>query len=235
MLDSDRFKGSTFSSSVIDLTNVNGAFNVNSANNYTTYTLSSKKVRGAWAKVLVNASIPITVLDVKLINLGSKFETNTNMYLNIMYDGVDTLGYYTKVVGFMGLSYYTNTNSILTSFTNTPISNFVTNLSSITINGVSISKDVIREIYFSSEYYSTTSIGDYFVTNCHSLTSVDLSSMTNVTSIGYAFLNGNSSLTSVDLSSMTNLTSIGSYFLQYSSVKTLKMGAVVPPSLAGSA
>ena len=37
----------TFSSDVIDLTNVNGAFNVDSVNTYTTYTLSNNKVRGA--------------------------------------------------------------------------------------------------------------------------------------------------------------------------------------------
>ena len=279
----DSVTGSTFSSNVIDLTNVNGAFNVDSANNYTTYTLSNIKVRGAWARVLVNSSIPITITGIKLINLGSTFEVNTNMYLNVMYDGINTLGYYTKVVGNMTPSYYINTSSGAGIFTNTntPIYNFCTSESAMNIEGVSVSKNIIKDIYFSNEYSNTTSIGhnflisctslksldlslltnvtsigDNFLTSCTSLTSIDLSllnvtsishnflsgctsltsidlsPLTNVTTIGIRFLNGCTSLTSIDLSLLTNVTSIGHNFLTFSGVNTLKMGAVVPPSLS---
>ena len=58
--------------------------------------------------------------------------------------------------------------------------------------------------------------------------------MSNVTSIGGYFLCQCYQLKSVDLSSMTNLTSIGGSFLMYSGVNTLKMGAIVPPSLGRS-
>jgi hypothetical protein len=136
------------------------------------------------------------------------------MYLNVMYDGINTLGYYTKVTGYITSSYYINTSSTLIMFTNTPIGNFSNTGSSIVIDGGSISKSVIKNICFSDEYSSTTSISSNFLYYCNSLTSVDLSSMTNVTSIGDYFLSVCGALTSVDLSSMTNVTSIGDYFLR---------------------
>lgn len=156
--------------------------------------------------------MPITISGIKLINLGSAFELNTDMYLNVMYDGINTFGYYTKVAGSITPSYYISTNSTVIVFnsTNTPISNFCNGYADVIINGVRTDKDVIKDICFAGDYANITSIdGSSFLSQFNALISLDLSSMTNITSFAYNFLNP-------------------------SSLQTLKMGAIVPPSLSGS-
>ena len=111
----------------------------------------------------------------------------------------------------------TNNTRIDFSLDNTPISNFSSatgSTSSITVNGQSVVKNTIKEIYFEDSYKGVTSIGLAFLYTCSSLTSIDLSGLTNVTSIDGYFLYGCSSLISVDLSPLSNITSISNYFLQ---------------------
>ena len=61
----------------------------------------------------------------------------------------------------------------------------------------------------------TTSIkiGNKFLQNCTSLTTIDLSPLQNVTSIGYDFLANCTSLTTIDLLPLQKITFVGDYFL----------------------
>ena len=114
------------------------------------------------------------------------------------------------------ISYIVLTDDTVIEFDldNTPFSNLLTTgsaTSSITINGQSVVKNTIKEIYFGNSYKDVTSIGDSFLRNC-------------------------SSLTSIDLSPLSNVSSIGDYFLRYcSNLTTLTMGAATPPTLGGYA
>lgn len=110
-------------------------------------------------------------------------------------------------------SYIITTNGTRIDFDldNTPINNLSTSSSSITVNGQSVVKNTIKEVYFGDSY-------------------------NNITSIRNSFLHGCSGLTSVDLSSLSNITSIGNYFLHNcSGLTTLKMGAETPPTLGYNA
>lgn len=158
----------------------------------------------------------------------------------------------------------TNGTQIDFDLSNTPIIKFSTyfsSKSSLTINGQSVVKKTIKEIYFGDSYNDVTSIGnwflcgcssltsigfsglskvtsigDYFLAGCKKLTSVDLSQLSNVTSIGDDFLAYCTGLPSIDLSGLSNITSIGSGFLQNCSIlTTLIMGAETPPTLEGYA
>ena len=59
-----------------------------------------------------------------------------------------------------------------------------------------------------------TTIGDYFLSNCSKITSVNLSCFSNVTTIGDFFLYSCSQITSVDLSCFGNVTAVGDFFLR---------------------
>ena len=114
---------------------------------------------------------------------------------------------------------------------NTPIDNFYTSSSTVVINSSSISRNSIKELVFGDSYKNVTSIGNYFLRGCSSLTSLDLNAFSNVTSIGALFLNDCSALTSLDLNAFSNVTSIGMYFLYGCSKLTqFKVGAVNVPS-----
>lgn len=90
------FKGSTFTANVIPLDNPLGSFRVATASNATTYTLSTTKVIGAWAKILVNRATAPTVTGGTLIK-GSDFKASTNMYLYVMYDGTKSEYYFAEI------------------------------------------------------------------------------------------------------------------------------------------
>eukprot|EP00760_Papus_ankaliazontas_P012404 PhM_4_TR15276/c0_g1_i1/m.29213 len=60
---------------------------------------------------------------------------------------------------------------------------------------------------------NATHIGDDFLCNCSSLTSLDLSPLANVSDIGESFLCGLSGLTSLDLSPLSNVSRIGGFFI----------------------
>lgn len=90
------FAGSTFTTNEIPLNNPLGAFRVATASNAATYTLSTTKVAGAWAKILINrASVP-TVTGGTLIT-GSDFKESTNMYLYVSYDGTKSEYYFAEI------------------------------------------------------------------------------------------------------------------------------------------
>lgn len=90
------FKGSTFTTSVIPLDNPLGSFRVATASSVSTYTLSTTKVIGAWAKILVNRSTAPTVTGGTLIR-GSDFIAYTNMYLYVSYDGTKSEYYFAEI------------------------------------------------------------------------------------------------------------------------------------------
>jgi hypothetical protein len=115
-------------------------------------------------------------------------------------------------------SYYIGTNNVMYPFEldNTPIANFYANsnaTASITINGVSVVKNTIKEICFGDSYKSVTELSDYFCYYITSLQFINLSSLTNVTSIKSRFLYNCPLLQSLDLSPFSNVTTIESYFL----------------------
>jgi hypothetical protein len=58
-----------------------------------------------------------------------------------------------------------------------------------------------------------TSIGFNFLYGCTGLTEINLSKLSNITSIGYNFLYGCTGLKTIDLSKLSNITSIGGSFL----------------------
>jgi hypothetical protein len=86
---------STFTGTVISLSNVMGNYQTATANSATIYTTSGA-VLGGWAQVLINAAIQPTVTGATLIS-GSNFTPNTNMYLMIRNNGVTTEYYFAKI------------------------------------------------------------------------------------------------------------------------------------------
>ena len=58
-----------------------------------------------------------------------------------------------------------------------------------------------------------TTIGDYFLSACRGLTTLDLSPLSKVTTIGHRFLSGCIGLTTLDLRPLSNVTTIGDHFL----------------------
>lgn len=142
----------------------------------------------------------------------------------------DQDSYYITTAGFTtaGTKYYFK-------LSDTPISNLSTHDDpdlSITINGQSVVKNTIKEIYFGESYNGVSNIGDAFLAVCDSLTSIDLSGLSNVTNIGEGFLYDCPDLTSIDLSPLSNVTSIGAEFLYFCvGLTTLTMGAETPPTL----
>lgn len=90
------FAGSTFTANVIPLDNPLGSFRVATASNVATYTLSTTKVIGAWAKILVNRATAPTVTGGALIK-GSDFKASTNMYLYVSYDGTKSEYYFAEI------------------------------------------------------------------------------------------------------------------------------------------
>ena len=135
---------------------------------------------------------------------------------------------------------------------NTPIANFCTYDTSVTINGVSYNIDTIKEVYFGDSYSGVTEIGSVFMRNFTSLTDVGLNlpalnsvgsfflvdcrSLTNVTlyfpvleSMSGGFLQGCRSLTNVTLD-FPALSSVGSNFLTgCSSLTDVTLTAETPP------
>ncbi len=71
--------------------------------------------------------------------------------------------------------------------------------------------DLVKKLAF--EGNQVTTIGDYFLSCSHGLTSLDLTGLSNVTTIGNNFLFSCCRLTSLDLRPLSKLTTIGDYFL----------------------
>lgn len=90
------FKGSTFTANVIPLNNPLGSFRVATASNVATYTLSTTKVIGAWAKIRVNRATAPTVTGGTWIK-GSGFIPSTDMYLYVSYDGTKSEYYFAEI------------------------------------------------------------------------------------------------------------------------------------------
>lgn len=97
---------------------------------------------------------------------------------------------------------------------NTPILNFCTNSNSIIINGNSVVKNTIKEIVFGSSFLTNNVIGQFFLSSCTSLVSVDLRGFSNVVHISAYFLYNCTSLISIDLNSLSNTQFIGGSFLR---------------------
>ena len=77
-----------------------------------------------------------------------------------------------------------------------------------------VQRDAVTNISIRKVDWSTgTSIGNWFISNCSNLTSVDLSGLSGATSVGDHFMRLDTVLTAVDLSPLSNLTSIGTFFL----------------------
>lgn len=97
---------------------------------------------------------------------------------------------------------------------NTPIKNFCNygdEDTPIIINGQSVERSTIAEIYFCDGYRNDHFIGDFFLEDCSNLTTVDLSGLKELAWIGDFFLRGCENLT------------------------TLILGAAEPPRLGGDA
>ena len=97
---------------------------------------------------------------------------------------------------------------------NTPIENFSNygdEATPITINGQNIDRNTVQEIVFGDSYNDLHFIGDFFLEDCTSLTSVDLSGLRELAWIGECFLRGCTALS------------------------TLIMGAAEPPRFGGDA
>ena len=160
-------------------------------------------------------------------------------------------------------SYAILTNGTRVNFElgNTPMSNFEVDSRSVTLNGTSYLKYLIKEITFEISYENVTSIGNNFLNGFSSLLSIDLSVFVNVTSIGDYFMRDCGIIKTIDLSAFTNVTSIGDYFMIYCidfetidlsaftnvtsigdyfiaecwKLSTLIIGSTVPPTLGSAA
>ena len=140
---------------------------------------------------------------------------------------------------------------------NTPIAGLCNYGNSMVINGVSYTKNTIKEIHFESSYNGVTEIGTAFLYGCTSLTDITLnipalnsvdghflsncSSLTNVTlnipalnSVNNAFLYGCTSLIDITLN-FPALNSVGSYFLSNcSSLTNVTLTTETPPITSSS-
>ena len=82
----------------------------------------------------------------------------------------------------------------------------------------------VTQLDLSSGVSTVTRIEGYFLTECRSLTSVDLSSLNSLEYIGDNFLYNCASLTSLDLSSLENVIHIGRRFLrECPSLETIRL------------
>lgn len=129
-----------------------------------------------------------------------------------------------------GVSYIILTDDTRIDFEsdNTPINNFsgpATSDTTITINGINIVRNLIKEIHFGNSYNDVIYIGDWFLVGCINLTTIMIPK--NVTSIGYNFLNNCTSLSSVTIPE--NVTIIMRYLFDGTSLTTLKMEPFTPP------
>lgn len=73
---------------------------------------------------------------------------------------------------------------------NTPVENFCmysNQTSSLIVNGAYVTKSTIKEIVFGDSYSVVTNIGGFFLYDCRSLTSIDLSGLAGAESVGYYF------------------------------------------------
>ena len=88
----------------------------------------------------------------------------------------------------------------------------------ISVKGGLLPSDAERISFRNSNSNSTaisqvTDIGNYFLSSCSQITSLDLSGLSSVTTIGNDFLYFCSQITSLDLSSFSSVTTIGNVFL----------------------
>ena len=115
--------------------------------------------------------------------------------------------------------------------TNTPIDNFCTSgdVTTITVNGVSVVKDTIREVVFGSTYSAVTIIGNGFFLQCTALSIVDMSSFNNIVEIKTNFFRQCTGLTLVNIGSLDFTDVIisvsGYYFYQVSNSATRNIKA----------
>ncbi len=71
----------------------------------------------------------------------------------------------------------------------------------------------VSHLVFSNTRHNLTTVGDYFLSRCKYLTTVDLTSLARVTNIGNYFLSCCKALTTVDLSPLARVTTVGNFFL----------------------
>jgi hypothetical protein len=84
----------------------------------------------------------------------------------------------------------------------------------IVLGGKTITRSWVRKVVLDIDLSLPNgySIGDYFLSGCTGLTSIDLSGLSGVSSIGNYFLNDCVELTSLDLSGLSGVSSIGANF-----------------------
>ncbi|WP_459952482.1 InlB B-repeat-containing protein [Dysgonomonas termitidis] len=133
-------------------------------------------------------------------------------------------------------SYYEDTAGIQHRFSlrNTPITNFCVTASSMTIKGINVSKNNIKNIVFGESYRNINALNTNFLRNLPQLISVDLSVFTNVASIGTDFMIAATQLTSVDLSPFANVVSIGSSFLSACGITSIDLSPFANVTSIGS-
>lgn len=125
-------------------------------------------------------------------------------------------------------SYWISTTGVKSYFDleNTPMANFTSTGSTVTINSVSVTKTDISKLVFGDSYNSITGISNYFLYNYNYLTYVGLSGLKNLVTAGSVFLSGNYYMTSLDLSTMPGITQFGNQpFSSLYSLSSIKIGS----------
>jgi len=90
----------------------------------------------------------------------------------------------------------------------TSLETFATSSDYYTLESKSVLKRNISSITFGVSYGENVSVGDYFLSECYSLCSVDFSELSSLSSIGNYWMEANTALKSVNFNGLSSLTEV---------------------------
>lgn len=150
-----------------------------------------------------------------------------NQKIKEVYKGEQLV--YTAVVD--PRSYWVSTGGVKSYFDyeNTPIANFQNsgpNTSSITINGVAVVKNTVKELNFGDSYNFVGNVSNYFIYAFTYLEKINFRGLLGLSTIGAVFFSTNYVLTTLDLSPLVSITSFGNQpFNNLYSLTEIKIGS----------
>lgn len=147
-----------------------------------------------------------------------------NQKIKEVYKGEQLV--YTAVVD--PRSYWVSTSGVKSYFDldNTPINNFCATGSTLTINGVTVTKSTVKELNFGDSYNNITSVSNYFLYQFTYLEKINFRGLLGFSTIGAVFLNVNYVLTTLDLSPLVSITSFNNQpFNSLYSLSEIKIGS----------
>lgn len=125
-------------------------------------------------------------------------------------------------------SYWISTSGVKSYFDleNTPINNFCAVSSTLTINGVTVTKSTVKELNFGDSYNNITRVSSLFLYQFTYLEKINFRGLLGLSTIRDVFLNENYVLTTLDLSPLVSITSFNNQpFNRLYSLSEIKIGS----------